>query len=315
MKRTFLFMVSYWVALNCQAQCNCGGSSSSIAFSDAGNASITMKKNQWMVELSGEYRKFNQKHSAHDHDGHDHVHSVSTSSESSLKNTLIGLIGLRYGVTDRITLSLQQPYLSIYASPKGTDGIGDLLFVANVKLIAKSKFSAGIMLGAELPTGIASGLAGENNSVIGSGSFDPVAGISVLKTQQKSFIRLNVFYKQGTIGYNKTNFGSFLNGNLTFSYKIKSSNSFCSTDSIKSNKLELSLFSSISNEWYTPQISDHVINQNSGGHLFLAGGGAQFGYKTWSIPISFQIPIFQNLKGEQSQTEFRVKIGIIKSFN
>ena len=304
--------------LNGSAQCSCSGSSSSVSFGETGSSSLSLKKNQWTAEIFGDYRSFTQSHTTHDHSSHLHNHDSATanSSSSELKNMLIALGGIRYGLTNRITLSLQQPHIWLNAMPQSTSGLGDLMFIATAKLFDKNDFSGAMLAGAEFPTGIKSKLSGENNLAIGSGSFDPVVGFVLVKAWQKSFIRANVFYKHSTIGYDKTNFGSFLNHNLTYSYKLKEENSECAVDSLndESDKFSWTVFSNISGEWYSEQVKENITIENTGGYMLLTGIGTQLGFGKWFIPLSFTIPVLQHFHGEQSQTKFRTKIGIIKTF-
>lgn len=319
MKRIFLFMVLSVAAwLNGSAQCNCSGSSSSVSFGETGSSSITLKKNQWMAELYGDYRSFAHSHTTHDHSGHTHNHgaSIADSSSNELESMLIVLGGIRYGLTNRISISVQQPHLWLNATPQSTSGIGDLMFIATAKVFDKNDFSGAILAGAEFPTGVKSKLSGENNLAIGSGSFDPVMGLVLVKSWQKSFIRANVFYKYSTIGYEKINFGNFLNHNLTFSYKLKGVSPVCKADSLNAepDKFSWTVFANIAGEWFGEQVKENAIIENTGGYMLLTGIGTQLGFGKWFIPVSITVPIMQDLHGEQSQTKFRIRIGVIKTF-
>jgi hypothetical protein len=136
MKRLILFVVFCVLAwLNGSAQCNCSGSSSSVSTGETGNSSLTLEKKQWVVELNGDYRAYAQNQTSHDHRSHMHHHDTASmvSSSNEFNNMVIALGGIRYGLTNRITLSLQQPHIWLNATPQSTSGFGDLTFVATLK--------------------------------------------------------------------------------------------------------------------------------------------------------------------------------------
>lgn len=318
MKRLFLFMVlGLFAGLNGFAQCSCG-SSSSVSFSETGHSTITLQKNQWLGELYEDYRNYAQEKITADQSIHLHNHGTATASNtlSELASMWIALGGVRYGLSNRVTISIQQPYMLLNATPQKINGVGDLMTIATIKLFDKNDFSGAILSGVELPTGIKSNLSGENNLAIGSGSFDPLVGLMLVKAWQKSFIRANVVYKNSTLGYDKTNFGSFLNHNLTFNYKLKGVNKICEADSLntKTDKFSWIVFTSISGEGYGKQAKENTTIANTGGYMLLTSIGTQFGLGKWFIPLSISTPIIQHLNGNQSQTKFRIKIGLIKSF-
>lgn len=309
-------MVLVWLAqLHGYAQCSCSGSSSSVSFGETGNSSITLKKNQWMAELYGDYRSFAQSKTTHDHSHHD-MATMTDSASNVLQSIAIAVGGIRYGVTNRITISLQQPNIWLNAKPQSATGIGDLLVTATAKIFDKNDFSGALIVGVELPTGVKSKLSGENNLAIGSGSFDPIIGLVLVKGWQKSFIRANVFYKHVTIGFDKTNYGSFFNPSLTFNYKLKGLNQSCVADSLNNepNNFSWTVFANIAGEWYGTQLKENTIIDNTGGYMLLAAVGTQLGFGKWTIPLSCTIPAMQELNGEQSQTNYRIKIGLIKTF-
>jgi hypothetical protein len=320
MKRLILFVVlGVFAWLNGSAQCNCSGSSSSVSIGETGSSSLSLKKKQWMVEFYGDYRSFIQNQTSHDHSMHMHNHdtaSMVSSSNDELNNMLIGSGGIRYGLTNRITLSLQQPYIWLNATPQSTNGFGDLAFIATVRIFDKKEFSGAILAGAEFPTGEKSKLLAENSLTIGSGSYNPIAGLALVKSWQRIFIRANIYSKYGTNGYDNTNFGSTFNYNLTFSHKLKGARSVCKADNLSNepDRFSWTVFANIAGERYGKQVKENISIKNTGGDMHLMGIGTQLGFRKWFISISFTIPVMQHFQGEQSQTKFRTRIGIIKTF-
>lgn len=312
--KLFLFCVLAGFATKfTYAQCNCSGSSSAVSFGENSSAELTMQKGKLQAEIFGDYRSFKNNDAPHDHSTHSHANgSVEDSSENELKSMMIGLGGLRYGLTNRVTLSVQQPDVWLNTKPTSTNGLGDMMIVSTVKFMDREKFTAGLLAGLELPTGKKSPFTDEANLAIGSGSIDFVGGIVLIKPFTKSFVRINAFYKHSTGGYNETQFGDFFSHSVSFGYKLNNTKS-CSADSLKS-KLSVNLFSSIAGEWNGEQIRQNIVNANTGGYTLLLQAGTLFRIGKWSIPLSFSIPVMQELKGEQSKTTLRTRIGLTKTF-
>ncbi|MBI5857587.1 MAG: hypothetical protein HZB42_08035 [Sphingobacteriales bacterium] len=326
-KQILLLILAGIVAVNSFSQCSCGSSSSGLAYGESGSPSLTLKKNKWLFDGYSEYRSFR----THHHDiKNGNITNSDTIPENELRNARIALLGIRYGLTNNITLSLQQPYLWLNGSLQRADGLGDLLLISTIKLFGKNNFTGAFIAGVKFPTGKKSVLDNETNSVIGSGSYDPVGGIVLVKSFPKSFIRLNTLYKYGTAGFDKTKFGNFFSHNISFGYQLKGKEESCSTplggnaqstDTILSAKkinhvkenISWNVTAGISGEWSSGQTKDHEIIQNTGGYSLFLQTGATPGFKEWLIPITFSIPLIQKLNGEQHQTNFRIKIGIIKS--
>lgn len=289
------------------AQCNCSSSSSSISsssvsYGETSNASVTMDERQWLVEAYGDYSNFEQ--------------DTDQTKTVMLQNTRTALLAARYGLSDRITLALQQSYMWLNATSQSSDGFGDLLFLSTVKVLDKNDFTGAFLAGAKFPTGTKSSVLNGVNLVIGSGSFDPLGGVLLVKSFSKSFIRANAFYKHGRTGYDKTNFGNFFSYNLTFSYKLKGTKESCASDSVKTENKNFSwsAFASTLGEWSSEQVKENKIVENTGRYSLFLQAGTLLGFSKWSIPVSFSIPLTQELKGEQSQILFRTRIGIIKTF-
>jgi len=94
----------------------------------------------------------------------------------------IGTVGVRYGLTQNVTLSALMPYVFLYTNNGNDKGFGDLDLFATIKLLSKNNLNIALQTGLELPTGVSKPSAFDNTTVIvGSGSYDPMAGLIVSK--------------------------------------------------------------------------------------------------------------------------------------
>ena len=79
-----------------------------------------------------------------------------------------------------------------------------------------------------MPTGIQKGANFDNTTVVvGSGSYDPIAGIIIAKRWDKLNLQVNGLYKHTTDGFQGNYYGSIAIQNLSLSYRIKGAATFC----------------------------------------------------------------------------------------
>ena len=303
------------VVANCiYAQCNCSSASSPVSFAETGNASITLNKNQWVIETYADYRSFNRQRV--NHNKHYHSTTENSSPESESKSVLIASGVLRYGLTNRITLSVQQPVQWLNSTIGNINGSGDLLFTATIKLFDKNYFAAAFVTDIELPTGTRSISDGKVNMSAGSGSYDPLGAIAIEQSWNNFFIRTNFLYKYSTVGFEKINVGSFMSHNITVGYRLKTAQTICTTDTINvpNKKISWSVFSGIPGEWTAHGVKENVTIINTGAYTLFLQAGSMVGFGKWSFSGSFGFPLIQKLTGEQNAMHYRTRIGIIKTF-
>ena len=292
------------------AQCGCcvcpvgfsGGESTPNAF--------VLAKRQWLIEVYSDFRFYKPLVVASDHSSH-----YISSATSSISKMVIGSIGVRYGIGSKTTLLVQQPTFLIHSAATHRKAIGDLMIVVNQLLWTKNNNAFSLQTGVELPTGRNLQIA--NSFVIspGSGSFDPVIGMSYLWQNNKSIIGVSNSFKYATKGFDDTFFGNFFGQQLNYSYKLINLEADCLNDSLrKVKKTSLLLISQVSSEWVFPQLKKNVYVENTGSYLIVGSLGCSIGIKTVSIPILVTLPVYQHVNGSQNLTNYRVRIGITKTF-
>ncbi len=311
MKKIFFILLGLFSFYFDSAQCACCGSSSNFSAGELTPTAYALGKRQIMGELYTDLRFFNgTSHSTHS----DHQNQVTA---PVLNNMAIEIIGLRYGISNKVSLLIQQPYILINSSATSSKAFGDLLSLINYKVYGRSNFVIGLQLGMEWPTGQYVLINGSNSISTGSGSYDPVAGFNMVRSFKRSALRASGFFKYTTKGFNGTNYGDFFGHQLGYNYFLKNPVVTCSSDSTKqiSSGLSWSILCQLSGEWSQSQFSEHAMLANTGSYLALAGIGTSFGFKGFSIPIMLSVPFYQSYYGEQNQTQFRIRIGLTKTFN
>jgi hypothetical protein len=305
MKKIMIFMVvALYTTTQAYSQCACcaaSGVSSSI--SDYNNGILTLPKNQWVVEGYGDYRTIKNGNAPEE-------------DEKLLENMFIGSLGLRYGVTDKITISALLPYVFLHTNYGNDNGLGDLDLVGTFNLYSKNNFNFAIQAGIELPTGIQKDSNFDNTTVVvGSGSYDPMAGILFSKHWDKMTLIGNGIYKYTTAGFQGNYYGSIAIQNLALSYKIKAGGRLSAIEGEEMEKPNFgwTVFGGYYGEWLDKLKEDGVVDENSGYYLGFANLGTNLSFKKWSFPLTLSLPILNDMNGTQNNAGYRLRLGIIRS--
>jgi hypothetical protein len=308
MKKIFFILLGVLLSYFGFSQCACCSAPTGFSGGDVSPVNYALSKKQMMVEAYGDSRFFNGISQPHylDH---------SQSSATPINNMLIGILGFRYGITSRLNLSIQLPYIYIGAQTQSSNAFGDAISLLNYTLFNKRKLIIAAQLGMEWPTGQSMQVNGLNSVTTGSGSYDPLFGMNISKILNKGVLRASTFFKYTTKGFNATYFGNFWANQLMYQHYLISPALVCGKDSTTRSSLGCSIIAQLSSEYLQAQFKDHGAIENTGSFSVLAAVGTGISFKNFSIPILFTIPLYQDLNGEQNITQFRLRIGITKTFN
>ena len=305
MKKTLLLIVFLYSTTQTFSQCACcaaaGASASSI---DSNNGIFTLPTNQWVIEGYGDYRTIQNG-------------DALQADEKLLKNMFISSLGVRYGITNKITISATIPYVFLHTNYGNDRGLGDLALLGTFDLYSKNSFSFAVQAGVKLPTGIQKDSNFDNTTVVvGSGSYDPMIGILFSKHWDKMTLTGNGFYKYATSGFQGNYYGSLSTQSLMLSYKIKEGGRFCAMDEKAEKAMSnfgWNVFGGYYGESHDKVKEDNVVDPNSGYYLGFANLGTSISYKKWSMPLTVSLPIINDLNGSQNNAGFRLRIGIVRS--
>lgn len=306
MKRIILLVVVAISTTQAFSQCACcAGAGIGSSNGDYNNGILTLPKKMWVAETYADYRAIQNGNAPED-------------DEKLLKSMFISSLGLRYGITDKITVSALMPYVFLHTGFGNDKGLGDLILMGTFNVYSKNNFNLALQAGVELPTGVQKNSNFDNTTVIvGSGSYDPMFGISLSKRWDKFMLQGSGLYKQTTNGFQGNYYGSLSVQNLSLSYSITGENKICSIDTLSNNsktKLGVSVFGGYYGEWLDKLKEDGILDENSGHYLGFATLGTNISYKRWAFPLTVSMPIINQMNGEQNNAGFRARLGIIKSF-
>lgn len=304
----FITIISF--SNNAYGQCACcAGASAGSSGNNFNNGLLTIDKKQWVVEAYGDYRTIKTG------DGHHAAADSSTEEETPLSSMLISSIGLRYGVSNKFTVSALLPYAFLFTDKGNDKGIGDLILLGTYNMYNKNNFRIALQGGVELPTGVKKGANFDNTTVVvGSGSIDPMAGLTFSKKWDKFTLQGSGLFKYTTKGFDETNYGSLSIQNIFLAYNLIDKVDNASKDSIANTSMRLTLFTGYYGEWLDKIRPEGEVDNNSGYYLGYATLGTSFAVKSWMFPLTVSIPVIQKMNGEQNNSGYRLRLGVVKTF-
>jgi hypothetical protein len=306
MKKIFLLVLLFITTIVSYSQCACcAGAGIGSSNGDYNNGILTLPKKRFLSEVYFDYRTIKNGNAPEE-------------DEKLLTKMLISSLGIRYGVTKNFTISALLPYVKLYTNYGSDSGLGDLILLGTYTVYSKNKINFAIQGGMELPTGVQKSSNFDNTTVIvGSGSYDPMIGFLFTKQWDKLTLNGNLLYKHTTNGFQKNYYGSLSVHGIGVSYKIKGESNICEMDSLETktpSNFGLSATISYSGEWLDKLKEDNVVDENSGHYLGLANLGGTFLYKKWAFPITFSLPLINDMNGLQNDFGYRFRIGVIRAF-
>ena len=304
-KLILIFVVAQLATTQVYSQCVCcAGAGAGSSTGVYNNGILTLPKNQWIIEGYGDYRTVKNG-------------DAPEEEEKLLQSMVISSLGVRYGLNDKLTLSALLPYVFLHTNYGNDKGIGDMILMGTYNLFSKKNFKFAVQAGLELPTGIRKASNFDNTTiVVGSGSYDPMIGILFSKNWDKLTLTGNALYKNTIPGFDNNYYGDVSTQNLALSYKIKTSEKSIPMEGMDANEMphfEWNIFSGYYGEWVDKIKEDNVVDENSGYYSGFVNVGTYLSYKKWSFPLTISLPIINYMNGNQNDSGYRIRLGIIRS--
>lgn len=289
------------------AQCSCGGAAVG-AVTETGLSGLLLNKNQWMADITDESRLYTSSAQAHNHSTHDHMHAKST--ETIISASMLSF-GLRYGINEKLTISLRQPMLHLLTNNAKRNLLGDLSVLSSFRLLERCKFSIVGIAGIEIPVGYSLVLNGELYPSSGSASWDPIAGIVFNYKLKRSFLRFTGMYKYNTTGYSEYKAGNVSVQQFVYNYALirGGSNQQDSTQKSASN-FTLDVQPLIVSEWQESQFRKQTVI-GSGSYMLSAGLNILGGYSRWKVLVGITMPTYQQLYATHSKNRIIIRGALI----
>jgi hypothetical protein len=305
LKSVLWLFVGMYLNSGCFAQCAC--CSSPAGFSGGGPApgSSVLGKGQVNLELYAEQRIYR----GLSRDVLSEAHTVPL----IVHNMNVATAIVRYGITSKVQLFVQQPVYQINTNDGSFNMSGDLSALAAYR-VQRENNSFILQAGMKLPTAPRMTLSDGSVIVTGSGSYDPIAGFAFNRTGKRSLVTLSAFYKYATAGWDGIKYGSYFAQQAGVAYFAGKTPETCSEgndNSVSSARSSANFI--LLGEWTQMQINRNAFVPNTGSYLLTANLGFTFAGKGFSVPVSAGVPLYSRYHGEQNKNSLRLRAGIIKT--
>lgn len=231
-------------------------------------------------------------------------------------------LGLQYGITNRISVSANiplyyamlheytMPYTTLLDSIKNTWRTGDASTMAHFQVLKSANgFGLTLSAGVELPAGRPFNEQQNNLLVAGSGSYDPMFGVELVKSWKSILWSGRFLYKRNGTSSEGYKQGDLMSGETWLAFqpqRQKAADSIVSQRPIKMKWL-------VGARWQQFDASFFQETQmpNTGFMRIAVSGGLQVlvNQKIY-IPLTISVPVCQELTGLQNWQQFRVSTGV-----
>lgn len=304
MKKLFpvLLVLMMFFSTGVKAQCACCTGSSTIISAAAGDApSFFPAPGQLNADLQADHRSYSTTMT---------MGEMMSDSTNMLENVSVLGIGLRYGISKKISASIQQPFIAVQTTDGTHSGLGDLFALAHYRLFDRSWLLAYASAGMKFPTGNSSSSA-QAQFVAGTGSFDPMAAL-LLRAPLKRFALIgSATWRHSGTGTQSIRFGDYLAHSLLLTRPGKSEAS-CSLDTASTIEARPSwnFSAGLSGEWQGAQLKGIELLANTGSYTLSATAGCSLNFGRWMFPLAVEVPVYNEHRGMQSSPSWRVRGGI-----
>lgn len=271
----------------------------------------------------------------------EHIHAHNT--DYNLNTSA----GVAYGVTHRLTVSAELPYVRRDDLREGehshsggiatsaverlgtVSGIGDLNLLAKYRLTGEGGFRFAIVGGIKVPTGSThkrdpSGQRLETEHQPGTGSWDPILGVSAAVKAGLVQLTVSAIYQFSGKGAQETRLGDRMQGGISVSHHFGAPPE--AEHHHESGEPEYhhhhdeahdswDSFLEFGGEWEGRQEIAGAVEQGSGGAWVYAAPGVRFNSRAgWSAAAAVAVPLWQHIRQSHPNNDFRVMLSLGKSF-
>lgn len=237
----------------------------------------------------------------------------------SVDSILSQSLNLAYGVTDDLDLLAIFPIQSFHKLNSTANnlrfvdgdsfGIGDFIFLAKYRFYRSKRSSAAVMLGIEIPSGDSSDNPNDA-SQIGSGSWDPLMGLSYSRVFDHFNFDSNVMYLLSTPGSQNITAGDNVSFNMGLSKYLNEGKLFNKKilpNKILGQNLDWTLITEMNGQWREKVEINGIKDPNQGGLVIFASTGLRMTInKRLSNSFYLSLPVIQHLPGNQSDLVFQI---------
>jgi hypothetical protein len=273
--------------------------------------------------------------------GH-HVHAHNTDYN------LTAAIGAAYGISDRLTVSAELPYvrrdglregehshagghaINEVAQLGNVSGFGDLSIMAKYKLVDRPGASFALVGGLKLPTGSTrrrsrEGERLETEHQPGTGSWDPLFGAAFGTTLGPVNFNAGALYPISGTGAQQTRLGDRAAGGIAFSHRFGPPEHHHEEAGHHHHEggaaprphghSSWDAFVELTGEWEGRQKIAGEVEPDSGGKSVWLSPGARYNSASGlSVAASFGLPVWQDIRASHPDNDYRLTFAVGKAF-
>ena len=253
--------------------------------------------------------------------------------------TLNAAAGAAYGVTGRLTISAELPYIRRDDLREGEHShsggvatnevvpLGSVSGFGDVSLLAKYRLAGGALAligGIKVPTGgtHARGLDGERLETehqAGTGSWDPIAGAAFGVPLGWAKLDGSVLYQFSGKGAQATELGDRLQAGLALSHRFGPGEHHHDEDgehgAHEHHHASWDVFASTAVEWEGRQTIAGAVEQESGGTAVWLTPGVRYNSASeFSLAAAIGVPVWQDIRASHPDNRVRLIVSLGKAF-
>lgn len=261
-----------------------------------------------------------------------HIHGHA--SDYSLRSSA----GLAYGLTDRLTVTFDLPFLHHENIREGAhshhggsahnsavergdvSGVGDATAMGKYRLVGAGESGIALLAGIKLPTGSTrkrdeDGERFETEHQPGSGSWDPIVGLSAGTPLGPLQVNASAIYQGAGKGAQATRLGDRAQGGIALIRRFEGPDHHAEGDDQRHGHQSWDALVELTGEWEGRQRIVGKIEEYSGGRAILLSPGARFNSASgWSAAASVGLPLWQRVRVSHPDNGYRLTFAVGRSF-
>ena len=260
---------------------------------------------------------------------HIHAHNTDYNLNTS--------IGAAYGITHRLTVSAELPYLRRDHLREGEHshdgglatneveklgtiaGVGDLNLLAKYRLTGEQGLRFALVGGLKIPTGSThkrdlEGERLETEHQPGTGSWDPIVGASAAMKSGAVQLTASALYQFAGKGAQDTRLGDRLQGGISIAHHFGDHAAGAEDHHHHEARDSWDAFVELGGEWEGKQEIAGAVESASGGSWIYAAPGVRFNSRNgWSAGAAVALPLWQHIRDSHPDNRFRVMMSLGRS--
>lgn len=247
--------------------------------------------------------------------------------------TATGVVGLAYGLTDRLTVTAELPFVRRaalregVAVPPGVDRLGDVSGLGDASLLAKYRLAGsderGLALigGIKLPTGATHRLSDDGELLEaehqpGSDSWDAYLGAAAGTELGPVSLDASLLYQFTSTGTKQTRLGNRLQAGVALSHRFGAAehHHHDAADDHGHHHRSWDLFGEATTEWEGRQNVAGVTEEATGGTAVWLTTGARLNTASgYALTVAAGVPVWQDVRPSHAPGSWRLTIALAKS--